>query len=317
MGYRIDRLQDNDLELVRLTDEHTGTEALILPEFGSLLHGFSIPLNGKSVNVIDHYGSRQEASSGIDKTFKSARLSPFVCRIARGQYRFQGKAFDLKHRFSDGSAIHGLLYDKAFTIKEEQETQEMATVAAEFTYRRMDPGYPFVYACEIRYTLMPGSILRIVSTITNQDEMVIPISDGWHPYFTLGGQVDDWIMHFDSTSMVAFDEELIPTGSLIPSDHFTEPRRIGSLFLDNCFVLNFSSGLPACELFNPENKLKLAFFPERSYPYLQVYTPDHRSSIAIENLSSAPDSFNNQMGLILLGPGDSQRFAVQYQLSVV
>jgi aldose 1-epimerase len=53
----------------------------------------------------------------------------------------------------------------------------------------------------------------------------------------------------------------------------------------------------------------------KNYPYLQVYTPDHRRSIAIENLSSPPDSFNNLMGLITLGPEDSATFHLQYKLA--
>ncbi len=75
--------------------------------------------------------------------------------------------------------------------------------------------------------------------------------------------------------------------------------------------------MPSCELFNPENRLKISFYPSNNYPYLQIYTPPHRQSIAIENLSAAPDSFNNQMGLTLLAAGDSQTFTVHYRASLV
>jgi aldose 1-epimerase len=49
---------------------------------------------------------------------------------------------------------------------------------------------------------------------------------------------------------------------------------------------------------------------------LQVFIPDHRQSIAIENLSSAPDSFNNKMGLVILPPGQSRSFKVFYRAGV-
>jgi aldose 1-epimerase len=55
--------------------------------------------------------------------------------------------------------------------------------------------------------------------------------------------------------------------------------------------------------------------PESSYPYLQLYTPPHRESIAIENLSAAPDAFNNGMGLINLEPGASATFKTAYTIS--
>ena len=41
------------------------------------------------------------------------------------------------------------------------------------------------------------------------------------------------------------------------------------------------------------------------YNFLQVYTPPHRKSIAIEPMTCAPDAFNNKDGLIVLGPFES------------
>jgi aldose 1-epimerase len=49
---------------------------------------------------------------------------------------------------------------------------------------------------------------------------------------------------------------------------------------------------------------------------LQIYTPATRDSIAVENLSGAPDCFNNGMGLLLLQPGHSQIFTVRYLVNV-
>ena len=49
--------------------------------------------------------------------------------------------------------------------------------------------------------------------------------------------------------------------------------------------------------------LQLTIKAGQSYPYLQVYTPPHRKSIAVENLSSPPDAFNNGMSLIIAKPG--------------
>jgi aldose 1-epimerase len=66
---------------------------------------------------------------------------------------------------------------------------------------------------------------------------------------------------------------------------------------------------------DPANKIQLEIIPARSYPYLQIYTPPHRKSIAIENLSSAPDAFNNGMGLVTLAPGESADFTTTYKLT--
>jgi aldose 1-epimerase len=68
-------------------------------------------------------------------------------------------------------------------------------------------------------------------------------------------------------------------------------------------------------LTDKELGIGLYFYPDRSYPYLQVYTPPHRRSIAIENLSAAPDAFNNGIGLISLGPEDSKAFQTRYRIA--
>jgi aldose 1-epimerase len=61
---------------------------------------------------------------------------------------------------------------------------------------------------------------------------------------------------------------------------------------------------------NPENNVVVEFISAENYPYLQLYIPDHRETIAIENLGTAPDSFNNGMGLYNIKPGEEISFNV-------
>jgi aldose 1-epimerase len=168
----------------------------------------------------------------------------------------------------------------------------------------------------VRYELHPGSILEVITTVTNDDKTAIPIADGWHPYWRLGGKADDWQLQFYSEAIVDFDSRLVPTGSLTQYDRFETARPLGDTFLDNCFVLKPELVTAACELYNPSNGLRVSFFPGAGYPYLQIYTPATRDSIAVENLSGAPDCFNNRMGLSVLEPGHSQIFSVKYTVGV-
>ena len=61
-------------------------------------------------------------------------------------------------------------------------------------------------------------------------------------------------------------------------------------------------------------RIQLSITPEESYPFVQAYTPPQRDSIALENLSSAPNAFNNHIGLIQLAPQQTQEFVTVYQL---
>ena len=317
MNFSIRHVEENDLLLVSLTDERTGTEALILPAYGALLHAFRVrEKDGSLFNVIDNYQDNASLLKDLGTSFKGPKLSPFPCRIPDGTYHFDNKTYHLEHLFSDGTAIHGLLYDKPFSIAHESADDQGAGVLLEYTYRNDDPGYPFQYNCQVRYTLHAGSDLEIATTVTNVDKTTVPMADGWHPYFRLGGKINEWQLQFYSAAIVDFDERLVPTGHLTPYNVFEKASRVGDIFLDNCFALKPAIVSAACELYNPSTGLRVSIFPDASYPYLQLYTPPSRESIAVENLSSAPDCFNNGLGLLLLQPGHSQIFTVRYKVSV-
>ncbi|MBS1596740.1 MAG: aldose 1-epimerase [Bacteroidetes bacterium] len=315
MRFSFKKIFEKGVELVVLKDEKTGTSVSVLPSVGVALHDFTIQSGNGPVNIIDNYNDLAQAKKEMTVSYKSAKLSPFVCRIPGGKYSFADREWEFTNKFFDGSAIHGLIHSKPFAITHEQTDEGSVAVFLQYDYMKDDPGYPYRYACHVKYILSANNELKIETVITNKTEKTIPIADGWHPYFQLGGNVDEWMLRFNAKAIVEFDDKLIPTGKLLDYDLFKDLSTIGSKFFDNCFLLNNGTSLPACELFNPQNKLKLSFFPDNSYPYLQIYTPPHRKSIAIENLSSAPDSFNNKMGLIMLAPGHSKSFTVRYQLS--
>jgi aldose 1-epimerase len=309
--------QINKLNLAILKDEISQTEIAILPEYGAALHSFSIDINDRQFNIIDNYSNGDEVKKEMSLSFKGAKLSPFPCRINKATYNFGGQKYEFENKFIDGAAIHGLLYNRPFQITHTFSNETEARIILEYNYDKDDDGFPFNYTCTIEYVLKKNNLLTVKTTVTNKSNVAIPMADGWHPYFLLDNDVNHWLMQFPSESIIEFDENLIPTGKLLPYDTFSSLQIIDEIQLDNCFVLNKEIKVPACSIFNPKNKLRLNFFADNSYPYLQIYIPPHRKSIAIENLSAAPDCFNNKMGLILLEPGHSQTFTVQYQPSLV
>ena len=317
MPFSITNSKQRDLDLVNIIDETTGTEVSLLPAYGAILHSFHIrDRKGLLFNAINSYNDIAEIRKDLSRSFKGSKLSPFPCRIPDGRYQFNNREYHLEHLFGDGTAIHGLLYDKSFTLMETAVDNGHGTVLLEYIYRREDPGYPFYYACQTRYTLFPAGVLEVMTTVTNLDDETIPLADGWHPYFRLGGKINDWKLQFHAEAIVEFDDRLVPTGRLKQYDVFESAQPIGDTFLDNCFVLKPDIVSAACMLYNPANGLRISFFPDVAYPYLQLYTPPTRDSIAVENLSGAPNCFNNHMGLSLLQPGHSQIFTVRYKLSV-
>ncbi|MDB5222762.1 MAG: Aldose 1-epimerase [Chitinophagaceae bacterium] len=315
--FSIDTKTENGFDKIILKDESNGTFAEIIPSCSAILHAFTIMHDGE-LNVIESYENAEDFKKNVtSKGFLGTKLSPFVCRINKGKYRFEGKEFTIEKYYDRNNALHGMLYDQPFKAFGHQSNENSAAVSMIHEYRATDPGYPFNYDCIVTYELEKHNRLNVFTQVVNKDPGSIPVQDGWHPYFKLDAKIDDLKLQFRSFEMVEFNEELIPTGKLIPYKEFDTLKELGNTSLDNCFTLNFSEGQPICLLQDPGKKIGIEIHADESYPYLQFYTPPHRNSIAIENISGAPDAFNNGMGLKTLSPGESTTFECSYKISLL
>ena len=316
--FSINSKKENDFDKIILKDDSNGTFVEIIPSCGAILHAFTIIKEEQEINVIESYESEEDFKKNVtSKGFSGCKLSPFVCRINKGKYHFEGKEYHIQKYYDRNNALHGMLYDQSFTVIEKQSNEALAKVLMRCEYRATDPGYPFNYDCIVTYELEKNNKLHIITEVINKDERSIPIQDGWHPYFKLGAKIDDLNLQFRSFEMVEFNDELIPTGKLIPYKIFDKLKQLSDTFLDNCFTLNFSEGQPICLLQNSKKNIEVEIHTDESYPYLQIYTPPDRNSIAIENISGAPDAFNNDMGFKTLAPGESATFKCSYKIALL
>jgi aldose 1-epimerase len=314
MNFKITKDITNGINLVHLHDPKQSVKISIAPDYGAMLHAFEVSVDNRPFNIINNYSSEENIKETLTNSYKSSKLSPFPCRIKNAQYTLNGQLYEFPNKFRDGTAIHGLLFNKKFTLTAEVATAFMASVDFSYSYKAEDPGFPFRYTCIIRYTLFPDNVLQLQTILVNDDTITIPLGDGWHPYFSLDAPVDNCTLQFAADGMLEFDDQLIPTGQTHPFSAFNEERLLGETKLDNCFVVDRTTGQPGCIFRNPENGLSIEFSADENYPFLQIYTPDDRKSIAIENLSAAPDCFNNKIGLLLLEPGTQKSLTLHYQV---
>lgn len=295
--------------VITLKDLHSQTSAEIYA-FGGVLNAFKLLNNGKNINLVSGFDSVNDAKKNITNGFKSAKLSPFVCRMNQGKYLWNDDHLQVEKWFLGKHAIHGIIYDADYRVQAKYADENSASVELYYAYPGVEKGYPFPYLIQIIWKLERGNKLSVTTTITNASPTAIPISDGWHPYFTLGDSVNNYTLQFDSQQQIEFDAELIPTGNLISDERFTKGCVLNDTFLDNCFLLDKTIDTPKCKL--QYKNLTLIIEPSANYPYLQLYTPDDRQKMAIENLSSAPDAFNNKMGLQILEPQETKNFKTTY-----
>ena len=318
MAFNVISVTNSGFDKIILKDEGTQAAVEIIPACGAILHAFIVFHNGKLMNVVDGYASDADFADHVEnKGFKSCKLSPFACRIKNAVYKFAEQEYTVDKYLSAGNALHGLLYDAPFTVIHKEATNEKAMVALTYAYKGGNSGYPFKYDCIVTYTLTKENTLRINTEIVNRDEGLIPMQDGWHPYFTFGGTIDDLQLEFQSKEQIVFDATMIPTGETVPYQQYGSLKKIGATQFDDCFSINFAECQPACILRDAANKMQIEIHPDKSYPYLQIYTPPHRNSIAIENLSAIPDAFNNGIGLITLAPQATKSFTTTYKITLL
>lgn len=303
------------LPVIRLASPDQAESIEILPETGALWHRWKCRHKSSVHSLISGYADAATLNRELNRSYRSAKLSPFVCRLKDGTYSYSGKQYEMTEKFSDGNAIHGLLFNRPFEAVQQGADADHAWVLLRHEYRGTDPGYPFDFDCEIRYELLASGGIRIATAIANRSERSIPVVDGWHPYFSLGVSVDACTLQFPKARMLEFDERLLPTGRYLDASQYAAGRSLKGVELDNSFWLESGYKGPACRLTHPEQDAELQIFFERNYPILQLYIPPDRNSMAIECLSGAPDAFNNHIGLDLLGSGHLIEYVVRYRLA--
>lgn len=282
---------------------------------GALLNSFRVVLPSQlQQNIIDGYVSEADYNANAN-WFKSAKLSPFVCRLRNGEYEYENIKYKTGKYFIGKEALHGLLYDAVFEIKRIEITEEYALAELYFLYDNKNEGFPFEYSCNILYKLFKNNLLSVETKIKNESNSTMPLNDGWHPYFSLSNTIDDCKLFINSETKLVLGDDLMPTGKFNTDKHFSNSFPLTNISLDTSFLIKeFAS--PSCILSSKNKNISLEILCDESYPYLQVFTPDHRKSIALEPLSSPPDSLNNKMHLIYLKPKEVKTFAVKYKVLV-
>ena len=310
MQFQIKQSTINNVAFIQLLDVEMGVTIDILTK-GALLNSWLLSQRGESHQFIMG-NSLHVAKEFESQGFRSAKMSPYVCRLYKGQYTHLNTTYTMDRFYMGEHAIHGIMYDAEFIVQATEANEHQATVILVHHYLGSDQGYPFPFTMHVKWILEKNNKVSVQTTVINDAAISIPIVDGWHPYFTLGESIDYCTLQFSSKGKMEYDKDLLPTGNMIEDARFSNGLKIGSLQLDDGYALDTENS--SCTLQNEQFILKIN--PSSLYPYLQLYIPPDRNSIAIENLSGAPNAFNNKMGLQLVKPQDNIVFETSYQVVV-
>jgi aldose 1-epimerase len=221
--------------------------------------------------------------------FRGRILFPFNDRIPGGKYTFQGKTYQLPINCNDeGSAIHGFMYNKEVTILEKNHTK---TSMFWRTGENNLPGYPFDISLKTDIKLHNGGV-TLSFTIKNEGGIPAPYALGWHSYFKTDSLS---VLTAAYSSYFETDDFFLPIGNCIPAKGSSYDYTTGAKFFNQ--TLDHTLTAPPNGISILKNKDYSIKIKQHNFGYTQLFIPPDKKSIAIEPISSKPNSFNSELVL--------------------
>lgn len=296
------------IELITLFNTISEEYVSILPSYGGNIHELVLQKENILYDIISSNSSKENLVGTNQNFYRGAKLSPFPNRINKGQYEFEGVAYSLPPN-DNAHALHGLIWNKPFEIVDAKKSLESTELILSYSYKKDSDGYPFSYVITISYQLSQDG-LTVSTTVLNMSNEAIPIGDGWHPYITTGVDINQLKLKLPSRQKIKTDDSLIPTGEIIQDDSFLELSTIGDQLIDSCFVVDAATKIAETILFDDEQDLNIVLWQqtEGAYPFVHIYTPPDRRSLAIEPASCIPNAFNTKESLDVLQPTEKREY---------
>lgn len=298
-----------------LRNTHTGEYFGCIPAYGCTLNALVLKQKGKMHHLLDGSPSFDALLNEGTNAWKGQILFPFPNRLKNGRYLFEGKMYQFDCNDTDGrpNALHGIAQKVCFEVVNKIESNDKAQLETAWTTDETHPAYPFKVQLKVIFTFDANG-LNIHTRVTNVGTKNAPFGLGWHPYFSLGTKIDDLEMQLPAHKILLTDEYLIPTGKLSDPFTFLSPEPIENTFLDTGYLLLPSQEDKIILLCNKSTEATLQLKLSKGYDFLQIYTPHHRNSIAIEPQTCAPNAFNNGLGIANLLPEQTTEYSFHVSL---
>lgn len=311
MGYLVTKQPFGSTYLLKLQNSNTGEFISVLPECGAAIQQICLSTNTRIHHLLWETGDATTWFNECLPQYQGALLCPFVDRIENGKYLFEGKHYVLPlNEPNQENAIHGLLYNKVFELKESYSDNKNATVLLRYNHEGNITGYPFLFSITVLFCLSEKSMNCSVS-IQNEYNGNIPVGIGWHPYFQISKNHSEYEISIPAALTFITNENHVNTGKQKPFSHKDQFIPIDRLSF-NVFELSNSIDSPEIK-FLDKNREILTSIRTKGFSFLQVYVLNSRG-IAIEPATCIGNAFNNGMGLKILSVGEVMKSS--FSLSV-
>ncbi|OQB06546.1 MAG: Aldose 1-epimerase [bacterium ADurb.Bin212] len=275
---------------------------------------YYVEKDGRREDIVYGYCEESDYDGGMGDI-----LSPFPGRVDKGEYTYNGEGYKLQgFEENNGNPLHVFVRELEWQVAKTSDNQITSTLDV-LVDKFAKNGYPFGLKYQIIYTLKVGG-LHIKTVVKNTDEKIAPFGIGYHPYFSVAREVDEMVWKVPAESLVEFDQNLKPTGKIIPVNEtdldFREGGKIGNKEIDNCFtgLIRDENGIFTSTLSSKDGQKVIEIWQNESYPYFQTYSADtidennYRKAMALEPQSCCGYAINMpELGLVDLEPGSEFR----------
>ena len=316
---------------------------------GGAIQSLVVPdRDGKPGDVVCGYDGVESYLGGDG--YQGALIGRFGNRIAKGKFTLDGKDYTL---YCNNGANHLHGGKEGFDHKLWEVTPDENANALVLHYLSPDgeEGYPGNLDVTVTYTLSEDNRLSIkYDAVTDK---TTPLNLTNHSYFNLGGFASGTVLNheltLDADGFLETDDELIPTGTIIPVAgtpfDFRKPKTVGKDFFEDYEPLHLAGGYDHCMVFSPSSEagviLRGTLYDPASGRMMRMYTdqpcvqlysgnfmknpdypfkggyPQHTQNALCLETQHMPDSMNHDNFTdCLLRPGEVYSYTTVYAFSV-
>lgn len=234
-------------------------------------------------------------------------LHPWANRLAADRVEVGGRVVDVTPagaaaaRDPNGLPIHGLL--SAHPGWEVAEATD-GRLRASFDFAAQADllaAFPFPHELEMDVTLH-GTTLRVATALRATGDVAVPVSFGYHPYFTLpGAERQAWEVQLPVREHLVVDDRMIPTGEReAPQGAHDGP--LGDRTFDDGYTVAEGARFA---LAGGGRRIEVTF--EEGYPIAVVYAPDDDDVVCFEPMTAPTNALGSGEGLRTVAPGETFR----------
>ncbi|HMK72784.1 MAG TPA: aldose 1-epimerase [Myxococcaceae bacterium] len=273
-------------------------EAVFLPGFGML--GASLRLRGEEL-----LGRIEDLDTAAAKgsTAGIPLLYPWANRLAGLRYRAAGlevvldPASPILHLDDRGLPIHGVPWAQ-LAWEATAAAPDALRARLDWTASALLAVFPFRHRVELDVGLRPDG-LTVATTVTALGDGPVPVSFGFHPYFSLTGMDRArWRLLLPSLRRLALDPRGIPTGE--EADAPPVDAELDDRAWDDGFALH-EPGRAALALAGAGRRITVELLS--GYRFAQVFAPRDKPFVALEPMTAPANALVSGSGLSTAEPG--------------